>query len=79
MRQVNMPEAKSQLPKVVDEATKGKDIAIARAGRPAARLTRVGAKRVRRKLGVLDVRFKIPDDFNRPLPEEIMRAIQGED
>ena len=79
MRQVNIYEAKTQLSKLVDEAAKGEDIVIARAGRPAARLTRVGAERVRRKLGVLDGRFKIPDDFNRPLPEEIMRAIRGED
>ena len=77
MRQVNIYEAKTQLSKLVDEAARGEDIVIARAGKPAARLTRVAAGRVRRKLGVLDGRFKIPDDFNRPLPEEIMRAIEG--
>ena len=77
MRQVNIYEAKTQLSKLVDEAAKGEDIIIARAGKPAARLTRVSLEQGRRKLGVLDGQFKIPDDFNRSLPEEILRAFDG--
>ena len=76
MRQVNIYEAKTQLSKLVDEAAKGEDVIIARAGRPAARLTRVSPEQGRRKLGVLDGQFKIPDDFNRPLPEEILNAFE---
>lgn len=76
MRQVNIYEAKTQLSKLVDEAAKGEDIIIARAGKPVARLTRVSLEQGRRRLGVLDGQFKIPDDFNRPLPEEILRAFE---
>lgn len=77
MKQVNINEAKSQLSKLVDDAVNGEDIIIARAGKPAARLTRVSQEQGRRKLGVLDGRFKIPDDFNQPLPEEILRSFEG--
>lgn len=76
MRQVNIYEAKTQLSKLVDEAASGQDVLIARAGRPAARLTRVEPGQPRR-LGVLDGAFEIPEDFNRPLPEEILDAFEG--
>jgi antitoxin (DNA-binding transcriptional repressor) of toxin-antitoxin stability system len=51
---------------------------IARAGRPVARLTRLAGTGGKRRLGVLDGRFRIPDDFNRPLPDEVLRAFEGE-
>ena len=77
MKQVNIYEAKTQLSKLVDEAADGEEIIIARAGKPAARLTRVTPKKGRRKLGVLDGMFKVPDDFNRTLPVEILSAFEG--
>jgi antitoxin (DNA-binding transcriptional repressor) of toxin-antitoxin stability system len=61
----------------VEEAASGRDVVIARAGRPVARLTRL-AKTGKRRLGVLDGRFRIPEDFNRPLPDEVLRAFEGE-
>ena len=76
MKQVNIYEAKTQLSKLVDEAAEGEDVIIARAGKPAARLTRVSNEQGRRKLGMLDGQFRIPDDFNRPLPEEILSAFE---
>ena len=63
----------------MDKAEHGEEIVIARAGKPAARLTRVEPPPARRQLGVLDGKFKIPDDFNRPLPEEVLRAFEGEE
>ncbi len=76
MKQVNIYEAKTQLSKLVDEAANGEDIIIARAGKPAARLTRIAPEQGRRELGVLDGQFEIPDDFNRPLPDEILNAFE---
>jgi prevent-host-death family protein len=76
-RKVNIYDAKTRLSQLVDEAAAGRDVVIARAGRPVARLTRLetGGKR---RLGVLDGRFRIPDDFNRPLPDEVIRAFEVE-
>jgi len=78
MRQVNIYEAKTTLSKLVEEAASGRDVVIARAGRPVARLTRLAGKGGKRRLGVLDGRFRIPDDFNRPLPGDVLRVFEGE-
>lgn len=59
-------------------ATLGEDVVIARAGRPVARLTRLHKTTRKRRLGLLDGRFKIPEDFNRPLPEALVRAFDND-
>lgn len=73
MKIVNIYEAKTRLSELVREASSGADVVIARAGGPVARLTRLQPAGRKRRLGVLDGRFKIPDDFNRPLPDEVLR------
>lgn len=78
MKQViNIYEAKTHLSRLVDEVGQGADIVIARAGKPVARLCRIQPKAKKRKLGILDGRFKIPDDFNAPLPDEVLAAFEG--
>jgi prevent-host-death family protein len=78
LKKVNIYEAKTRLSQLVDEAASGQDVIIARAGRPVARLTRLSPPKRKRPLGVLDGRFRIPDDFNRPLPDEVVRAFEGD-
>jgi antitoxin (DNA-binding transcriptional repressor) of toxin-antitoxin stability system len=77
MKKVNIYEAKTRLSRLVEEAAAGRDVVIARAGRPVARLTRLVGAGGKRRLGLLDGRFRIPDDFNRPLPDEVLRAFEG--
>lgn len=74
---VNIYEAKTHLSRLVDEAGQGADIVIARAGKPVARLCRIRPKARKRKLGVLDGQFTIPDDFNAPLPDDVLAAFTG--
>ena len=78
MKKVNIYEAKTRLSQLVEEAASGRDVVIARAGRPVARLTRLARTAGKRRLGILDGRFRIPDDFNRPLPDDVLRAFEGE-
>lgn len=78
MKTVNIYEAKTRLSELVAEAASGKDVVIARAGRPVARLTRLQKTARKRRLGLLDGRFRIPDDFNRPLPEGVVRAFESD-
>jgi len=78
VKKVNIYEAKTQLSRLVEEAASGEDVVIARAGRPVARLTQLQKTGRKRRLGLLDGRFKIPDDFNRSLPEEILRAFESD-
>ena len=76
MKKVNIYEAKTRLSQLVEAAAAGNDVIIAKAGRPVARLTRLEKKTSKRRLGLLDGRFKIPEDFNRPLPEEVVRGFE---
>jgi prevent-host-death family protein len=71
-----MHEAKTGLSRLVERAEAGEEIIIARAGKPAARLVPFTARR-RRRLGLLDGRCRIPDDFNAPLPDSVRRAFEG--
>jgi len=77
MKQVNIHQAKTELSKLVERAEAGEEILIARAGRPVAKLVPLGRGQGRRKLGLLDGKFRIPDDFNKPLPSSILRAFEG--
>lgn len=77
VKQVNIHQAKTELSKLVERAEAGEEVVIARAGKPAAKLVPLTKLRGRRRLGLLDGKFKIPDDFNKPLPESVLRAFEG--
>lgn len=77
MKQVNIHQAKTELSKLVERAESGEEIIIARAGKPAAKLVPLARVRGQRRLGLLDGKFKIPDDFNTPLPASLIRAFEG--
>lgn len=61
----------------MDEASAGAEIIIARAGRPVARLVPLEPPPARRVLGRLAGRLAVPDDFDAPLPEEVLTAFDG--
>ena len=75
--QVNVHQAKTELSRLVARVEAGEEIIIARGGRPAARLVPLAPTRVRRRLGPLNGQFIIPDDFDRPLPEAVLRLFEG--
>ena len=77
MKQVNIHQAKTELSRLVERAEAGEEILIARAGRPVAKLVPLNRGRGRRKLGLLDGKFRIQDDFKKPLPASILRAFEG--
>ena len=66
---VNMHEAKTQLSKLVERAREGQEVVIAKDGEPMVRLVAVEAKPRKRRIGIYQGLFKIPDNFNDPLPE----------
>lgn len=77
MKQMNIHQAKTELSKLIERAEAGEHIVIARAGKPAAKLVPLTTTGRRRRLGLLDGKFRIPDDFNAPLPESIIRSFEG--
>jgi prevent-host-death family protein len=76
---VNIHAAKTHLSKLVDQAANGDEILIARAGKPVAKLVAIGssAAPARRILGALAGRFKLPPDFDAPLPDDEIDAFEG--
>lgn len=70
--EVNIHEAKTHLSKLLDRVSLGEEVVIARAGKPVARLIRIKRSRRNRVLGRGEGDFEVPDDFNDPLPAEIL-------
>ena len=77
MEKVNIHDAKTRLSQLVERAEAGEEIIIARAGRPVARLAPLVPRGGPRRLGLLDGRFRIPEDFNAPLPKDVIKAFLG--
>jgi prevent-host-death family protein len=74
---VNIHEAKTHLSKIVDQAAAGREVIIAKAGRRVARLVPLESGPRPKKLGRLKGKFRIPDDFNQPLDEQVIAAFEG--
>lgn len=77
MPKVNIHEAKTHLSRYVEEAAQGKEIIIAKAGKPVARISPLAGAKTARKLGLLDGKARIPDDFNAPLSDEVLVEFLG--
>ena len=77
MRTVNIHEAKTQLSRLVEAAAAGEEIIIAKSGKPVARLGPLATPRPRRRLGVLAGKLVVPEDFDAPLPDEVLDAFEG--
>jgi prevent-host-death family protein len=68
---VNLNEARTSLSKLVDRAASGEEIVITRAGKPRARLVPL-ADRTLRKPGGWEGKVWVADDFDEPLPPEML-------
>lgn len=62
---VNIHEAKTQLSKLVERASKGETIIIAKAGKPMVKVTSIDAPKKVKRFGFLAGQIKVPDDFDR--------------
>jgi prevent-host-death family protein len=76
---VNVHEAKTHLSKLLQRVAAGEEIIIAKAGVPVAKLVSVQSKTEERKLGIDEGRIYIADDFDAPLPDDILAGFYGED
>ena len=74
---VNLYEAKTHLSRLVDEASAGGQIVIAKAGKPRARLVALAPSPPRRRPGGAKGRIRIAKDFDAPLPLDILAAFLG--
>ncbi len=71
MAEVNVHEAKTHLSRLLLRVAGGEEIVIARAGKPVAKLVPVDSK-PQRLIGQDDGLFDVPDDFDAPLPDDVL-------
>ena len=79
MESVNMHDAKPRLSQLVARAAKGEAFIIAKAGKPAARLTAYDSPEEgqQKRIGFMAGEFTVPDDFDRMGQEEIFEMFGG--
>lgn len=80
MKIVNLAEAKARLSAFVRQAEQGEMILLARHNRPVVELRRVAdkARTKTRPFGLAAKHFRVPDDFDAPLPADILKGFLGE-
>jgi prevent-host-death family protein len=77
MSKVNVHEAKTRFSRLLRRVAAGEEITIANRGVPVARLVPVVGEGTTRKLGLFRGQMTIPDDFDAPLPDDILDAFEG--
>jgi prevent-host-death family protein len=76
---VNIHQAKTQLSKLVEEASKGEPFIIAKAGKPVVKVTALAAPTggQLRRLGFMAGQITVPDDFDQMSSQEIGQIFAG--
>ena len=78
MKQVTLAEAKAKLSAILNRVEAGESIAITRRHRVVAHLRPATIKRSRpRPSGLCRGEFRVPVDFDAPLPDEILAGFEG--
>ena len=79
MTTVNIHEAKTHLSRLVERAARGETVTIAKAGKPMAKIVPIEQPKdeTSRRLGFLAGQFRVPDDFDRMLEDEISEMFNG--
>jgi len=77
MSKVNTHEAKTRFSQLLRRVAAGEEITIANRGVPVARLVPIPQDQVVRKLGIFRDQMTIPDDFDAPLSEDVLKLFEG--
>jgi prevent-host-death family protein len=77
MKIVNIYDAKTQLSRLLREVAAGEDIVIAKDGTPLARLVPFDPEVGERALGFAEGRITVSDDFDAPLPPDLLEEFSA--
>ena len=79
MKTVNIQEAKNQLSKLVEDASKGEPFIIAKAGKPVVKVIALSAPTGAevRRLGFMTGQITVPDDFDTMGATDIEQIFGG--
>jgi len=75
-KSVGVHEAKTHLSRLLEDVAAGEEVVITRRGEEVASLVPRHA-RVRREFGTERGRLVVPDDFDDPLPDDLLDAFEG--
>lgn len=76
MVKVSIHEAKTHLSRLLKRVICGEEVVIAKGDRPIARLVPFSTPR-RRELGRDRGLFSVPENFNDPLPEGVLKSFEA--
>ncbi len=74
---VNIHEAKTHLSRLLEEVAAGGEVIISKAGKPIARLVPLVSKEPLLRFGALKGQLWMADDFDSPLPPEVVADFEG--
>jgi prevent-host-death family protein len=75
---VDIHEASTHLSQLLERAMAGEEIIIARRGYAVARLVPFTPLGTRRVFGRLRGKIRVADDFDAPLPDDVLAGFQGD-
>lgn len=77
MIQVNIHEAKTHLSRLLKHVMAGEEVCIGHAGKPVARIVPWSDGNANRVPGRDRGLLTVPEDFDAPLPPEVLRGFEG--
>ena len=78
MIRLNVHEAKTHLGRYLDRVLKGETIILCKRNHPVAEIRALAEPRkTARPVGLAAGQFKVPRQFQEPLPGELLKAFEG--
>jgi len=77
MISVNVHEAKTHLSRYLERVAAGEEIIISKAGKPMAKLVPLTEPQTDRVAGLDKGLIQVPDDFDAPLPESVLKLFES--
>jgi prevent-host-death family protein len=78
MVQVSIEEIQRDLFTYLQRVEAGETVVIVRAGQPVAEVKPIVSQaKTQRPFGLCAGEFTVPDDFDAPLPEDVLNAFEG--
>jgi antitoxin (DNA-binding transcriptional repressor) of toxin-antitoxin stability system len=74
---VSVDEIKSDLPAYLQRVEAGETFIIVEAGKPVAEIKPIVSSAALRPFGLCVGEFRVPDDFDEPLPENVIEEFEG--
>lgn len=80
MQTINIHEAKTHLSRLVEEAAKGKEFIIAKAGKPMVKVIPLTAEDapLKKRLGFMIGEISVPDDFDSMEASYVAGLFEGD-